>query len=56
MWTGGFVRENMGPEKPAHAQVMYTRWFKAFVSQASMLLTPMIISHGFGPGMYCIFS
>ena len=56
MWTGGFVRENMGPEKPAHAQVMYTRWFKTFVSQASTLLTPMIISHGFGPGMYCIFS
>ena len=56
MWTGGFARENMSPEKPAHAQVMYTRWFKTFASQASRLLIPMIISHGFGPGMYCTFS
>ena len=50
------MRENMGPEKPTNAQVMYTRWFKTFVSQASILLTPMILSHGFGPGMSCIFS
>ena len=40
------MRENMGPEKPTNAQVMYTRWFKTFVSQASTLLTPMILSHG----------
>ena len=52
----GFVRENMSPEKPENAQVMFSMWSKTFVSQASTLLKPMIISHGFGPGMYCIFS
>ena len=46
----------MSPEKPAHAQVMYSRWFKTFVSQASTLLKPMMLSLGFVPGMYCTFS